>query len=103
MLILSLLASIALPAFANQSAKAKDSRAKETAHAAEVAMESCMVDASGLYSACDVEALRSLDPTLPESPTLKVTVPAKGTSYTIKVQSVRRRKIVGGLNVGRQL
>ncbi len=87
MLILSILAAIAIPAFASQASKAKDSRAKETAHAAEVAMESCMVDSSGLYNACNANALRALDPSLPDSPTLKVSVPAKGTSYTITVQS----------------
>ncbi len=87
MLIVSILATIAIPAFASQASKARDSRAKETAHAAEVAMESCMVDSLGLYNACDANALRVLDPTLPGSPTLKVSVPAKGTSYTITVQS----------------
>ena len=87
MLILSILAAIALPAFADQASKARDSRAKATANSAEVAMESCMTDSLGLYNACDVSALQALDPTLPGSPTLKVTVPAKGTSYTITVQS----------------
>jgi prepilin-type N-terminal cleavage/methylation domain-containing protein len=87
MLILSILAAIALPAFANQASKARDSRAKEMANSAEVAMESCMTDSLGLYNACNVNALRAIDPTLPGSPTLKVSVPAKGTSYTITVQS----------------
>jgi prepilin-type N-terminal cleavage/methylation domain-containing protein len=87
MLILSVLAAFALPAFGSSASKARDSRAKVTAHAAEVAMESCMVDSLGLYSGCDVGALRALDPSLPKSPALKVTVPAKGTSYTITVQS----------------
>ncbi len=87
MLIISILATIAIPAFASQASKARDSRAKETAHAAQVAIESCMVDSLGLYNACDANALRALDPTLPGSPTLKVSVPAKGTSYTITVQS----------------
>lgn len=87
MLILSILAAIAIPAFGMQASKAKDSRAKETAHAAQIAMETCMIESSGLYSGCDVTALRAIDPGLPASPKLKVNVPAKGTSYTITVQS----------------
>lgn len=87
MLILSILAAIALPAFAGQTSKAKDSQAKSTAHSAQVAMEACMTDSAGLYTGCSVNALRALDPSLPASPKLKVSVPAAGTSYTITVQS----------------
>ena len=93
MLILSILAAIALPVFGAQAGKAKDARAEETAHAAEVAMETCMVDSGGLYSSCEVVALRALDPSLPGSPTLKVSLPAKGTSYTIAVQSDPKTQI----------
>jgi prepilin-type N-terminal cleavage/methylation domain-containing protein len=93
MLVLSVLAAFALPSFTGQVQKARDSRAKETAHAAELAIESCMVDSGGLYTDCDVEALRALDPSLPKSPQLKVTVPAKGTSYTIAVQSEPKTQI----------
>ena len=85
MLILSVLAAFALPAFGSSASKARDSRAKAVANAAEIAMESCMVDSLGLYNGCDVEALRALDPTLPKTPALQVT--AKATSYTITVQS----------------
>jgi prepilin-type N-terminal cleavage/methylation domain-containing protein len=88
MLTLSILASIALPAFGAQRSKADDARAKEAAHAAEVAIETCMVDSGGLYTSCKVNALREIDPSLPSSPTLKVSVPASGkTAYTITVQS----------------
>lgn len=87
MMVLSLLAAIALPAFGSSVSKAKDSRAKATVHDAEVAMESCMVSYLGIYSECDVPALQAIDPTLPAPPTLKVTVPKQGTSYTITVQS----------------
>jgi prepilin-type N-terminal cleavage/methylation domain-containing protein len=87
MLILAILAAIALPAFGEQAGKARDARAKDSAHGAELAMESCMVESAGSYAGCEVEALRAIDPTLPESPTLKVSVPAKGTSYTITVRS----------------
>lgn len=87
MLIVSILAAIALPAFGRQAQKAGDARAKETAHAAEVAIETCMTESGGLYKGCSVKALRALDPSLPKSPTLKVSVPGKGTSYTIIVRS----------------
>ena len=44
MLILGILAAIALPAFFNQKDKAGDAKAKETAHSAQVAMETCFTD-----------------------------------------------------------
>ena len=50
MLILGILAAIALPAFFNQKSKASDAKAKEIAHAAQVAMETCGVDNNGSYS-----------------------------------------------------
>ena len=47
MLILGILAAIALPAFFNQKEKAGDAKAKETAHSAQVAMETCSTDNNG--------------------------------------------------------
>ena len=47
MLILGILAAIALPAFFNQKGKANDAKAKETAHSAQVAMETCATENSG--------------------------------------------------------
>lgn len=91
MLIISILAAFAFPLFADQAAKARDAGAKEIAHAAEVAVESCRLESSGLYTGCNVEALRELDPSLPKSPKLKVT--AKGTSYTIAVQSEPKTQV----------
>jgi len=44
MLILGSLAAIALPAFFNQRDKAGDSKAKENAHSAQVAMGDCSTD-----------------------------------------------------------
>jgi len=49
MLILGILAAIALPAFFNQKDKAGDAKAKETAHTAQVALESCSTDNGGAY------------------------------------------------------
>jgi type IV pilus assembly protein PilA len=86
MLILGILAAIALPAFFNQKDKAGDAKAKETAHSAQVAMETCATDNSGTYTeaACGIAKLREIEPTIP---TTGVTTTA-GTptgGYTITV------------------
>jgi type IV pilus assembly protein PilA len=64
MLILGILAAIALPAFFNQKDKAGDAKAKEYAHSAQVAMETCSTDEGGDYSNCNETALIAIEPTL---------------------------------------
>src|SRR6187399_2623890 len=64
MLILGILAAIALPAFFNQKDKAGDAKAKEYAHSAQVAMETCSTDNDGSYKECDKAALEAVEPTL---------------------------------------
>ena len=86
MLILGILAAIALPAFFNQKDKASDAKAKETAHSAQVAMETCATDNNNTYTSCTVADLQAIEPTLPAAPTLAVTTPAGG-GYTVTVQS----------------
>jgi type IV pilus assembly protein PilA len=49
-LIIGILAAIAIPSFLNQKSKASDASAKELAHTAQVAIETCSTDNSGLYS-----------------------------------------------------
>ncbi len=87
MLILGILAAIALPAFFNQKDKAGDAKAKETAHSAQVAMETCFTD-KGTYVGCDVLAgvLDKIEPTLTGAP---VSFPSVATqnSYEIEVAS----------------
>jgi type IV pilus assembly protein PilA len=86
MLILGILAAIALPAFFNQKDKAGDAKAKETAHSAQVAMETCFTD-TGTYDGCDVlGVLDDIEPTLTGAP---VTFPTEATqnSYEIQVAS----------------
>ncbi len=66
MLILGILAAIALPAFFNQKSKANDAQAKENAHSAQVAMETCATEnATGSYANCTATALTTIEPTLP--------------------------------------
>jgi type IV pilus assembly protein PilA len=87
MLILGILAAIALPAFFNQKNKATDSQAKELAHTAQVAMETCGTEnAQGSYAACDETALKNIEPTLNSAKAL--TVPLKGAKeYKVTVES----------------
>jgi type IV pilus assembly protein PilA len=86
MLILGILAAIALPAFFNQKDKAGDAKAKETAHSAQVAMETCATDNNGTYAAsCDLAGLRAIEPTIPTTGvTVEPNVPVGG--YTLTVQ-----------------
>ncbi len=95
MLILGILAAIALPAFFNQRDKAGDAEAKETAHSAQVAMETCATENDGVYTSCDINDLEGIEPTLPpQTPavpvagdlTLAVTA-AGATGYTLTVTS----------------
>jgi type IV pilus assembly protein PilA len=65
MLILGILAAIALPAFFNQKDKAGDSKAKETAHSAQVAIETFATEHNGSYEGATVEALHKIEPTIP--------------------------------------
>src|ERR1700720_2777788 len=64
MLILGVLAAIALPAFFNQREKAGDAKAKEFAHSAEVAIETCATENAGSYVACEEAKLKEIEPTL---------------------------------------
>jgi type IV pilus assembly protein PilA len=96
MLILGILAAIALPAFFNQKSKATDSKAKENAHSAQVAMETCGTESSsGSYALCTYTKLHEIEPTLPsETPaggavagTESLKVEGSATGYTVQVWS----------------
>ena len=67
MLILGILAAIALPAFFNQKEKAGDAKAKETAHAAQVAMETYSTDHNGSYIGATAAELKKIEPTIKEA------------------------------------
>ncbi len=64
MLILGILAAIALPAFFNQRDKAGDSKAKENAHSAQVAMETYATENGGSYSGAEEVKLNAIEPTI---------------------------------------
>jgi type IV pilus assembly protein PilA len=84
MIILGILAAIALPAFFNQKGKANDANAKEKAHSAQIAMETCSTENAGSYTSCSVEALQKIEPTLNSGPTF--TTPAHtANGYEITV------------------
>jgi len=52
-LIIGILAAIAIPSFLNQKSKATDAAAKELAHTAQVAIETCATDNNGSYTTCN--------------------------------------------------
>jgi type IV pilus assembly protein PilA len=57
-LIIGILAAIAIPSFINQKGKASDAAAKELAHTAQVAIETCATDNNGAYTPnCNTPAL----------------------------------------------
>lgn len=64
MLILGILAAIALPAFFNQKDKAGDAKAKETAHSAQVAIETYATEHGGSYAGATPQDLHKIEPTL---------------------------------------
>src|SRR5689334_14980481 len=69
MLILGILAAIALPAFFNQKEKAGDSKAKENAHSAQVAIETYSTENGGSYEGATVAKLKAIEPTIVEAKT----------------------------------
>lgn len=91
MLILGILAAIALPAFFNQKSKAGDAKAKESAHSAQVAIETYATDHNGKYTGATPAELIAIEPTLSSATGLAVTdtggagVPS-ATGYRVTVQ-----------------
>src|SRR6476646_5237545 len=68
MLILGILAAIALPAFFNQRDKAGDSKAKENAHTAQVAIETFATENGGSYEGATTAELNAIEPTISATP-----------------------------------
>jgi type IV pilus assembly protein PilA len=100
MLILGILAAIALPAFFNQKDKAGDAKAKEYAHSAQVAMETCSTDNDGSYATCDQEALEAVEPTLGNAVFVGETPTSTATTYTITIEGSNEDQTFGVVNTG---
>ena len=80
-LIIGILAAIAIPSFINQKGKASDAAAKELAHTAQVAIETCATDNNGNYNvaACDTpSALNAYESTIQ-------TTAGNGNAYLLAV------------------
>ena len=96
-LIIGILAAIAVPSFLNQKSKASDAAAKELAHSAQIAEETCATDHSGLYASCNsASILASYETTIQTSQgngnawLNSVTGPGNGqsgNSYTVTAMS----------------
>ncbi|HEX6780774.1 MAG TPA: type II secretion system protein [Solirubrobacterales bacterium] len=86
MLILGILAAIALPAFFNQKDKAGDAKAKEYAHSAQVAMETCSTDNGGSYASCDLSSLIAVEPTLSNAVFVGGTPTTEEDGYEITIE-----------------
>jgi type IV pilus assembly protein PilA len=96
-LIIGVLAAIAIPSFLNQKSKALDAAAKELAHSAQIAEETCATDHSGIYASCNsASILASYETTIQTSQgngnawLNSVTVPGNGqsgNSYTVTAVS----------------
>jgi type IV pilus assembly protein PilA len=84
MLILGILAAIALPAFFNQKDKAGDAKAKEYAHSAQVAMETCSTDNNGSYATCTQGTLEEIEPTLANADFTEVSAEEDGYEISIE-------------------
>jgi type IV pilus assembly protein PilA len=80
MLILGILAAIALPAFFNQRDKAGDSKAKENAHSAQVAIETYATEHSGKYTGANETELNKIEPTIKAG---ALEVPAAGATAAV--------------------
>ena len=93
MLILGILAAIALPAFFNQREKAGDAKAKETVHTAQVAMETCATEHGGSYEECDLEAMHTIEPSLPELETEKPEIAVEEIAEAKRVRNHRNLRI----------
>jgi type IV pilus assembly protein PilA len=97
MLILGILAAIALPAFFNQRDKAGDSKAKENAHSAQVAMETYATEEGGKYTGVGLDDLHRIEPTISEVTGVAAVAPdAEGNGGVAGVEGL----IVNGTATG---
>ncbi len=87
MLILGILAAIAIPAFFNQKEKAHDASAKEEAHTAQIAMETCGTEHGGEYDLCTTTTLKNIEETLGENGNKLTVAEGKGKTWKITIEN----------------
>src|SRR5882757_10426697 len=92
MLILGILAAIALPAFFNQRDKAGDSKAKENAHSAQVAIETFSTEHGGSYAEATVAKLQVIEPTIKAGELATAGPPAKAAKEGIVLFGIEGNK-----------
>jgi type IV pilus assembly protein PilA len=86
MLIIGILAAIAIPTFFNQKQKASDSSAKESAHSAQVALETYASDNNGSYLNADLGKLQAIEPTVGTGGnTVSFVAPPSANAYQLRV------------------
>jgi type IV pilus assembly protein PilA len=98
-LIIGILAAIAIPTFLSQRKKGQDTAALSDAKTAQLAMETCATDNDGVYSTCDLAALKVIEPSLTNSRLTATgsSVAVTPTTYTITVKSVSgANKVISG-------
>jgi type IV pilus assembly protein PilA len=86
-LIIGILAAIAIPSFLTQKNKANDAAAKTQARIAETAAETYSTDHNGEYTGLSVATLETIEPTLKETTTVKLTVATSAGANEYKVTS----------------
>src|SRR6266852_6377720 len=73
-LIIGILAAIAIPAFLNQKGKANDAAAKVQVRTAQTGAETYSTDHNGEYTGMTVGELQTIEPTLNETKSAKLSV-----------------------------
>jgi len=86
-LIIGILAAIAIPAFLNQKSKASDAAAKSQARTAQTAMETFSTDNNGSYAGGTLAKLQEIEPTLNDTSSATLTLPAAATATGYSVKS----------------
>ncbi len=88
MLLMGILATIALPSFLNQRAKAADASTKTLARSAQIAIET-YATSTGTYAGATAAALKEIEPSLAQlkGSRLNVKAPQGRNLYRVRVRS----------------
>jgi type IV pilus assembly protein PilA len=86
-IIIGILAAIAIPAFLNQRVSAWDASAKSDLAAAAIAEESCATANNGVYTSCDLNAIKASPYNFKASTNNTILVTPTASGYTITAQN----------------